>query len=75
MGGNNQSLGVSRGRNTWRGGTHEDMCAGEALMQAELEELCGRRVNFVSRRAVEESSNWIRREAILESAEPVYVAP
>ena len=47
----------------------------EALMHAELEELCGRRVDFVSRRAVEESSNWIRREAILKSAEPIYVAP
>ena len=47
----------------------------EACMQAELEELCGRRVDLISRKAVEESRNWIRREAILDSAEPVYVAP
>lgn len=47
----------------------------EARMQAELEQLCGRPVDLISRRAVEESANWLRRKAILESAEPVYVAP
>lgn len=47
----------------------------EAQMQAELEALCGRRVDLISRRAIEQSPNWIRRKAILESAEPVYVAP
>ena len=47
----------------------------EALMQAELEQLCGRSVDLISQRAVEESPNWIRRKAILESAEPFYVAP
>lgn len=46
----------------------------EARMQEELEELLGRSVDLLSRRAVEESPNWIRRRAILESAEPLYVA-
>ncbi len=45
----------------------------EVKMQHELEELVGRRVDLISRRAVEESPNWIRRKAILETAEPVYV--
>lgn len=47
----------------------------EARMQEELEVLFARPVDLVSRRAVEESPNWIRRKAILESAEPFYVAP
>jgi predicted nucleotidyltransferase len=46
----------------------------EAQMQEELEGLFGRPVDLLSRRAVEESPNWIRRRAILESAEPLYVA-
>ena len=45
----------------------------EAKMQEELESLAGRRVDLISRRAVEESPNWIRRKAILETAEPLYV--
>ena len=47
----------------------------EALMEEELEALFGRPVDLLGRRAVEESPNWIRRQAILESAEPLYVAP
>jgi len=43
-------------------------------MEEELSELLGRKVELVSRRAVERSPNWIRRRAILESAEPYYVA-
>jgi predicted nucleotidyltransferase len=46
----------------------------EARMQEELERLLDRPVDLVSRRAVEESPNWIRRKSILESAEPIYVA-
>jgi predicted nucleotidyltransferase len=37
-------------------------------MEQELQRLFGRRVDLVSRRAVERSENWIRREAILGSA-------
>lgn len=44
-----------------------------AVMEEELSGLLGRKVDLVSRRAVERSSNWIRRKAILESAEPYYV--
>lgn len=43
-------------------------------MEEDLSALAGRRVDLVSRRAVERSSNWIRRQAILESAEPYFVA-
>jgi hypothetical protein len=45
----------------------------EGPMEQELSEIVGRRVDLVSRRAVERSHNWIRRAAILESARPVYV--
>lgn len=43
-------------------------------MTQELESLFGRRVDLVNRRAVERSRNAIRRQAILSSAEPIYVA-
>ena len=46
----------------------------EVRMEEELAELLGYPVDLVSRRAVEQSENWIRRRAILESAEPLYVA-
>ncbi len=44
------------------------------LMQEELSAIVGRDVDLVSRRAVESSANWIRREAILGTAETVYAA-
>ena len=40
-------------------------------MQDELEVLFGREVDLLTRRAVEESHNWIRRKAILSSAVPL----
>jgi len=43
-------------------------------IQSELAELLGKRVDLVSRRAIESSRNALRREAILSSAVPVYVA-
>jgi len=42
-------------------------------MELDLAEIIGRRVDLVSRRAVERSDNWIRRDAILQSAEPLFV--
>ena len=45
-----------------------------AAMEEELELVFGRRVDLVTRRAVESSHNWIRKQAILEAAQPVYVA-
>ena len=45
----------------------------EGQMQEELEALFGRQVHFMTKRAVEDSRNPIRRRAILESATPVYV--
>ena len=43
-------------------------------MEEELAGLAGRRVDLVSQRAIERSSNWIRRKAILESAEPFFAS-
>jgi uncharacterized protein len=43
-------------------------------MEDELSALVGRKVDLVSRRAIERSTNWIRRKAILGTAEPLYVA-
>ena len=43
-------------------------------MEEELASLLGRKVDLVSKRAVEGSKNWIRRRAILESAELLYAA-
>ena len=43
-------------------------------MQNELTGLLGRSVDLVSRRAIEASGNVLRRNAILSSAVPVYVA-
>ncbi len=44
----------------------------EASMEMELEEALGRKVDLVERGAVEQNPNWIRRKAILESAEVLY---
>jgi uncharacterized protein len=41
-------------------------------MEDELAEIFGRKVDLVSRQAIERSYNWIRRKAILESARRVY---
>ncbi|MBI3812437.1 MAG: nucleotidyltransferase family protein [Nitrospirae bacterium] len=43
-------------------------------MEEELSAILNRKVDLVSRRAIECSGNWIRRKAILETAEPFYVA-
>ena len=45
-----------------------------AAMQDELASILGRRVDLVSHRAIERSSNWLRRDGILGTAEKVYVA-
>lgn len=42
-------------------------------MQAELVKILHRPVDLVTRRSVESSENWIRRQSILQSAEPIYV--
>ena len=41
-------------------------------MTDELQEIFGRDVDLVTRPAIERSANWIRREAILSSAETFY---
>lgn len=47
---------------------------GIAGMERELAELLDRRVDLVTRGAIEKSRNYIRRKAILESAQVVYAA-
>ena len=44
----------------------------EVEMVDELEVILGRKVDLVSRQAVERSHNWIRRHNILGSAQVVY---
>ena len=43
-------------------------------MEEELTAILGCKVDLVSQRAIERSSNWIRRKAILESAEPYFAS-
>ena len=43
-------------------------------MERDLGDMFGRRVDLVSRVAIEESRNYIRRKAILEFAQVVYAA-
>jgi uncharacterized protein len=43
-------------------------------MQDELKQIFGRDVDLVSRRGIEASRNYLRRKAILGSAEVLYVA-
>ena len=45
-----------------------------ATMQEELTQIFGRKVDLVSRRGVEASRNYMRRQAILNSAQVVHVA-
>lgn len=48
---------------------------GIAGMERELAELFARRVDLVNRAAIDESRNYIRRKAILESARVVWAYP
>ena len=43
-------------------------------MDEEIEQIFGREVDLVNRRAIEQSRNYIRRKAILKSARTIYVA-
>lgn len=43
-------------------------------MEEELEKVFGRKVDLVSRRGIETSRNYIRRQAILSSAQVLYAA-
>ena len=46
-----------------------------ADMKAELEVICQRKVDLISRRGSESSHNKLRKKAILESARVIYVKP
>lgn len=41
-------------------------------MQLELEKLFGRGVDLISKRALERSTNWVRREEILQTAQILF---
>ena len=41
-------------------------------IENELEQLLDRKVNRITRRSIEQSHNWIRRKAILESARVIF---
>ena len=43
-------------------------------MEQELADLLGRKIDLLSKQAVEQSHNWIRRQGILNTAEVVYVS-
>jgi len=43
-------------------------------MEREFSLLAKRKVDLVDRRSIVRSANWLRRQAILESAVPVYAA-
>lgn len=43
-------------------------------MEEELSTLIGREVDLITRRSIERSRNWLRRDEILSSSESVYVA-
>lgn len=43
-------------------------------MEEELKELLARDVDLVSRRAIEQSKNWIGRKSILQHQEVIYAA-
>ena len=45
-----------------------------AQMEEELEKIFGRRIDLLTRRAVETSRNYLRKEGILSSMERIYVA-
>jgi len=44
-------------------------------MKLELEDMLGREVDLLNRRALEKASSRARAAAILTQAEPIYVAP
>jgi hypothetical protein len=44
------------------------------FMCEELRKILGHRIDLINREALERSANPFRRRAILESAEPIYVA-
>jgi len=43
-------------------------------MEQELSQVLGRQIDLFSKRAVEQSHNWIRRQEILNTAKVVYAA-
>lgn len=43
-------------------------------MKRELQTLLGREVDLITKKSIEQSPNWIRRQEILGTAQPIYVA-
>ena len=58
---------------TYQPTAHRSLFA-KMILKEELEDLLHRNVDLVSKKAIEQSRNWIRRQNILNSAEVIYVA-
>jgi predicted nucleotidyltransferase len=43
-------------------------------MEQQLEALLNRKVDLVTQKSIEQSHNWIRRQAILDTAQMIYAA-
>jgi predicted nucleotidyltransferase len=43
-------------------------------MEQELKSLFGKEIDLVSKRAIQQSKNWIRRREILTTAQPIYAS-
>ncbi|HAA29362.1 MAG TPA: DNA polymerase subunit beta [Cyanobacteria bacterium UBA8553] len=43
-------------------------------MKRQLETLLGRKVDLLTKKAIEQSHNWIRRQEILDTAQLIYVS-
>ena len=42
------------------------------ILKEKLEKMCDRPVDLVSKKAIENSSNWLKKQEILNSAEVIY---
>ena len=58
----------------FRSGAERPWMAHFQDLEQELSRILGREVDLVDRQAIEQSRNWIRRKAILESARVLYAA-
>lgn len=58
---------------TFGSNSHRSL-ADHSAMQEQIEAIFGRRVDLINRRTIEQSRNYLRRNAILQSARTIYAA-
>lgn len=46
----------------------------QVSMKEELSGIMGHKVDLITKKSIESSTNWIRKKEILETAKPLYVA-